>query len=911
MNPQSPLLTTKLFVPQLRAARVARPRLLARLDRGLAGKLTLVSAPAGFGKTTLISEWLEQGQRPFTWLSLDEEDDEPTRFLTYVGAALARLDEGWGQIIEIALRTPQLPPAQSIAAMLVNEISASRLEFVFVLDDYHVISDTAIHELLTFLVDHLPRGMHLVLITRADPPLPLARLRASDQLTEIRADSLRFSSEETASFLTRVMGLGLTPEQIAVLESRTEGWIAGLQLAALSLQGLGHEGDLAGFIAAFAGSHRYVMDYLMEEVFRRQPHPIQEFLLQTSILDRLSAPLCDAVLGDREASLQQGIAPVLSPSSTSPALLAYLEDHNLFTVPLDHERSWYRYHHLFADLLRDRLRQVQPERVPDLHRRAAAWFERNGLMEEAVYHALQAQDYELAVRLIRQVAFFLWRLGKIYTLLSWMRAMPEALIRSDINLSGDYAAALTISGQLDAVEPWLRTAENQLKRQPASPSAPFCLAHVFNLRAHLARFAGTPAEALAFSQRAMEHTPTDRPDIRGVTLLHKGHAHLMDGDAAAAEESLSEACDICQAIRHPAAYLSAAHYLAQLRICQGRLREAWALYRAAGESASRQEEVVYAGIEQIGLGDLLREWNDLDTAGMHIREGLRLAEMGGDFVFLREGYLASARLEQALGNLDRALSYVDKAERVVQPQRSPWETSLIELWRARLYLAAGDQDGAMAWARSCGLSPDDELRFVDELGHLTLAQVLITENRLDQAGHLLERLLQAAESAGRWGRLIHILIAQALARQTSGDISGALKALERALILAEPEGYVRTFLDAGPAMMILLRKAASQGSAISYARRLLAASSRPYEHADAPQLRGAAPGLVEPLTARELEVLSLVSAGLRNQEIADQLVISLATVKRHLSNIYGKLGVSHRTEAVAHAQGLGLLMGHS
>jgi LuxR family maltose regulon positive regulatory protein len=911
MNPQSPLLTTKLLVPQLRAPRVARPRLLARLDRGLGGKLTLVSAPAGFGKSTLVSEWLQEGRRPCAWFSLDEADNEPTRFLAYVGASLGRIDTDWGQVIQTALCTPQLESPQAIAAALINEIAASQLEFVFVLDDYHVISSSVIHELLTFLLDHLPPRMHLVLVTRADPPLPLARLRAGNQLTEIRADRLRFSGEETASFLTRVMGLALTPEQIAVLESRTEGWIAGLQLAAVSLQGLGHADDLAGFIAAFAGSHRYVMDYLVEEVFSRQPRPIQEFLLQTSILERLSAALCDAILCEGEPGEAHGVAPLGSPLSSSQAVLTYLEDHNLFTTPLDHERNWYRYHPLFADLLRDRLHQAQPERASQAHRRAAAWFERNGLMEEAVHHALQAQDYELAVRLTQEVAFSLWKLGKIYTLLSWMKAMPEALIRSDVSLTGDYAAALTISGQLDAVEPWLRAAEAQLQRQHPNPTAPFCLAHVFNLRAHLARFMGTPAEALALSQRAVEHTPADRPDIHGVTLLHMGHACLMNGDAVAAEQSLIEACETCQAISHPAAYLSAAHYLAQLRVSQGRLREAEAIYRAAVDWVSQQEDVVCAGIEQIGLGDLLREWNDLDAAAMHIRQGLKRAEMGGDFVFLRDGYLAGARLEQALGNLDRALAYIGKAERVVQPQRSSWETALVELWRARLYLAAGDRARAAAWARSCGLGTDDELHFVDELGHLTLAQVLMTENCLDQARGLLERLQQAAQSAGRWGSSIQILIAQSLVRQASGDISGALRALESALILAEPEGYVRAFLDAGPAMTNLLRKAASQGIAIGYTIKLLAAAAGPQKHTDEPWLGGAAPGLIEPLTARELQVLSLVSAGLRNREIADQLVISPATVKRHLSNVYGKLGVSHRTEAVARARELGLLVDHA
>jgi LuxR family maltose regulon positive regulatory protein len=902
MNPDSPLLASKLFVPQLRPNRVPRPRLVTRLSQGLADKLTLVSAPAGFGKTTLISEWLQQVDRPFTWLSLDQGDNEPTRFLSYLGAALGRIYDDWSQLVEKALRAPQPPAPQTVVAVLINEISASELGLILALDDYHAISNPTIHETLIFLLDHLPPMMHLVIVTRADPPLPLARLRARGQLTEIRADDLRFTVEEATAFLNQVMDLSLAPEQIATLEARTEGWVAGLQLAALSLQGLGSGEDVASFMDAFAGSHRYVMDYLVEEVFSRQPLPIQEFLLQTSVLERLCGPLCDAILDRRQMTAdEEGTSSVLRPSLGGQAILQYLEDHNLFTIPLDHERRWYRYHHLFADLLRDRLRQMQPEREPDLHRRAAAWYERYELMEEAVHHALKAQDYDLAVRLIQQVAFSLWQLSKTYTLLSWMKAMPEALLRSHPDLSVHYAAALTVSGQLDAVEPWLQSAEARFLERAASPTARAALGHVYRLRAYVARFVGTPAEALAFSQQALDYTPADRADMRGVTLLHTGHSHLLNGDTAAADQALVEACDICRAVGHPAAYLSAAHYLAQLRTYQGRLRETAAIYRAAAEFVSEQKELVCAGIEQIGLGDLLREWNDLEAATQHIHEGLRLAEMGGDFVFLRDGYLARARLEQALGNPDEALAFVHKAERVVQRHRCPWETALVGLWRARLCLARGDRAGAAAWALTCGLSPDDQPRFLHEFGHITLAQVLLVQGHLDEAGRLLERLQEAAESAGRWGRLIHILIAQALVRHASGDEARALICLERSLGLAEPEGYVRTFLDAGPEIATLLRRALDRGIAPGYVARLLAALDKPVP----------AQPLVEPLTLRELEVLHLIAAGLRNQEIADQLVISLATVKRHISNIYGKLEVSHRTQAVAHARELGLLPNHS
>ena len=721
------------------------------------------------------------------------------------------------------------------------------------------------------------------------------------KLTEILAYYLRFSTEQSGIFLTDVMHLDLTPQQITALETRTEGWVAGLQLAGLAMQGLspesiGYQRAIAEFVEAFAGSHRFVMDYLIEEVFGRQPVQIQKFLLNTCILDRLSGPLCDAV-AQQEPDLLVGSKMVQSGQD----MLEWLDKANLFTVPLDEERHWYRYHHLFTDLLRDRLEQAYPERIPELHHRAAEWYEHNGLVEEAVHHALRAEDYELAVRLIEQVAFSLWQFSKTYTLLSWMRAMPEALVRSHADLSVHYAAGLTVSGQLEAVEPWLRAAETQLQGQKASPSARATLGHAYRLRAYAARFVGTPDEALVFSRQALEYTPADRVDMRGVTLLHIGHAHLLNGDTAEADRVLTEASSICRAVCHPAAYLSSAHYLAQLRIYQGRLRETQTIYQDAIEFVADQDELVCAGIEQTGLGDLLCEWNDLEAATQHIHEGLRLAEMGGDFVFLRDGYLARARLEQALGNLDEALAFVHKAERVVEHHRSPWEKALVGLWKARLCLARGDGRGAEAWAETCGLSPDDEPRFLDEFGHLTLAQVLRAQGRLDEARRLLERVQQAADSAGRWGRLIHMLIAQALVRQASDDPYGALEALEHALNLAEPEGYVRTFLDAGPGMTTLLRRALDRDIASGYVARLLADMDKPVP----------AQPLIEPLTPRELEVLGLVTAGLRNQEIADQLVISLATVKRHISNIYGKLGVSYRTQAVAHARDLGLLSDHA
>ncbi len=934
MSPESPLLATKLFVPQLRPSRVPRPRLVARLSRGLAGKLTLVSAPAGFGKTTLVADWLQQEGRRFTWLSLDEGDNEPARFMAYLGAALGAIHDDWNQVAQIALRAPQLPPAQTIVTTLINEIITSQLEFVFALDDYHAISNLAIHQMLAFLLDHLPPAMHLVLITRADPPLSLARLRARDQVSEIRADDLRFTAEETAVFLNRVMDLDLTPQQVTTLENRTEGWIAGLQLAGLSLQGLEQGESVAGFIEAFAGSHRYIMDYLMGEVFNRQPLEVQEFLLQTSILDRLCGSLCDAILEGRTAKDEQGESFDSRLSSGSQAILEYLQDHNLFTISLDHQRRWYRYHHLFADLLRDRLHDTQPEKVAELHRRAAAWYERNKLMVEAIHHALQAHDFDLATGLIVHVTDELWARSEVATVLRWMEALPEELVYSQPRLCHIHASALANVGQLEAIEPLLQSVEAWLRKRGGLPSkvgpsppnahhgarstwspddkewryttAEGLLAMVDIRRAFVARFSGRLSDTLAFCEQALERTPPRNLFVRSMALLFQGHAYFLLGDTALANQALGQACAAGQASGHLAVYLSAMHYLAQLRVLQGRLREAWAIYQDAIQFVDGQTEAVLAGIEHVGLGDLLCEWNDLDAAAHHLQKGLGLAELGGDFVFLRDGYLARARLEQALGNLDEALAFVHKAEQVVRRHQSSWEMLLVEAWRARLCLARGDQTGAAVWAQTCGLSPDDEPCFLDEFGHLTLARVLLAQGHLDDAGRLLGQLRQAAESAGRWGRLIEIVIAQATVREASGDMPGALQALEHALELAKPEGHVRTFLDAGPGVATLLHRALDRGIAPGYIARLVAALD---ESVPAQPLLDQP--LVDPLTPRELEILGLISAGLRNQEIADQLVISLATVKRHISNIYGKLGVSHRTQAVAHARELGLLPSHS
>jgi LuxR family maltose regulon positive regulatory protein len=901
------LLLTKLFAPQVRPSCVARPALVARLNQALGGKLTLISAPAGFGKTTLVGEWLQQVDRPFAWLSLDDGDNDPNRFLTYLTGALQRIHSSWSQTVQELLRSPQPPGLRAMVVALINEIATGDSPFVLILDDYHLVSTPSIHDAFSFLLDNLPPQMHLLLLGRADPPFSLARLRASGELTEIRADDLRFTLEEATAFLNEVMNLDLAPQQIAILESRTEGWVAGLQLAGLSLQGLAR-GDVAGFIEAFAGSHRYVMDYLMEEVFGRQPPRVRGFLLQTSILDRLCGPLCDAVTSRDDGQ----------------AMLEWLDAANLFIVPLDHERRWYRYHHLFSGLLRDRLHETQPGRMPELRRRAAEWCESDGLIEDAVRYALQAQDHGLATRLIEQALCRLYTRNETLTITGWMRALPRELVFSQPRLCLSYAGSLAASGDLDAAARLIEIAEDRLQASPPSdrelPSVVSCphqaethcagecyatsrgtTAYLEMLKALIACYR-SPSKAADMGQRALDQIPPHFMRLRGLALLILGEARFLDGSGDAADSTLSEALEINRASNHTAAFLTSSHFLACLRVLQGRLREAKQIYQDGIRFAAQQAGEVYVGIEHVGLADLLREWNDLDAAAHHLQEGLRLAGMGGDLMFLRDGYLAEARLAQARGDFDEALNAAHKALEVIRHHRSAWETRWVEAWRARLWLAQGNLAAAAQWARACGLGFEDELSFTHEFGNLVLARVLLAQHRLAEARHLLDRLLTRTSADGRTGRSIEVLVVQALTHQAGGNPTGALASLERAMVLAEPEGYVRIFVDEGLPMAILLHRARARGIAPDYARRLLAAVETPAGSQTPP-----GQPFLEPLTAREVEVLGLIAAGLRNQDIADQLVISRATVKRHISNIYAKLGVSRRIQAVAQAQELGLL----
>jgi LuxR family transcriptional regulator, maltose regulon positive regulatory protein len=879
------ILKTKIYYPPLRSSLVPRQRLVERLEKGLRGPLTLVSAPAGYGKTTLMSEWHAGTGKdfPVAWFSIDNGDNNQFRFWGYIIAALSALDDGLVNNAATLLLSPQFPPAEEFITSLINSISSFSKDFALVLDDYHLITALEIHQYLTYLVEHQPPRMHLVLLTRSDPSLPLARLRARGQLMELRSDDLRFTPEEAAEFLNTMMGLDLTAENISALEQRTEGWVAGLQMAALSMQG---KEDVNGFINAFTGSHRYILDYLAEEVLGQQPETIRTFLLRTSILDRMNGSLCDAVTCQKNGE----------------QMLAELEHQNLFIIPLDNDRRWYRYHHLLTDLLLMRLKQERKDSLNELYFRAANWCERNDNLEEAVHYALAARDYEFAALLISQVKDLIWGRGSARTMLEWMKMLPEEFLHSKPKYCMSYAAGLTITGYTEAAEKWLQVVEDHLHTvKTPSERERLMPAEISIYRSVGARFRGNFAAAATLSQRGLELIPGENLRGEGIALLFLGHAYFYAGDAIMAEKTLLKAIQTNLASGHIAACLNAYHHLAQLRLLQARLHEAKEIYQQAIEFSKGQGQPVFVGVEHTGLGDLKREWNDLAAAAEEVNRGVSLAEAADDIFFLRDAYLAAAQLAQSQKDWETALTFLYKAEQAARRYPDSVDIGIIQAWRARLQLVSGNFQAAAKWAKSCDLSVDDELCFLNEFSDLTLARVLLSQGNLPEAERLLKRLVRAAEAGGRTGRVIEISIVLTLVKKAQGKLESAMEILERVLSLAEPEGYVRIFLDEGEPMLDLLRRAASKGLHTAYVGLLLSNAS--------PSDKGTKPTqpLIEPLSERELEILQLVVAGKSNQEIADELVLAIGTVKRHVSNIFLKLNVKSRTRCIAQARELKLI----
>lgn len=959
------LLQTKLYVPRLRPSLVPRPHLIEKLNQGIqqGSKLTLVSAPAGFGKTTLIADWgvgileLEtmlnsEHQIPkLCWLSLDEGDNDLVRFLSYFVAALNRaeapvpstesgqaLSEGEGTETAIGeatltmLQSPQPPPVTAVLTPLINEIAALPHRILLILDDYHLIDAPPIHDALSFLLENQPPHFQLVIATREDPPLPLSRLRVRGHLTELRAADLRFSSSEAAEFLNQVMGLDLSGENIALLEARTEGWIAGLQLASLAMQGhismqgrQDSERFVSDFVATFTGSHRMVLDYLIEEVLEQQPKEIQAFLLKTAVLNRLTGPLCDYLIADFGSQIREQAIP------QSQTILEQLERANLFIVPRDEERRWYRYHHLFADLLRQQLRQKHPDWIPELHRRASEWYSQNSFTDEAIEHALRAEEFEWAAHLIEVYADDLWQQGKHAKLRRWLAKLPAEFISARPHLCIFNAWYLFAGGQQEAAEQILQAAENiidlsqtgvdetslQQPNQFTDADKLRLKGRVAAVRAFMASFGGDVPAIIQYARQAIAYLPEEDLTWRGSAAIVLGDAHGFQGDMPAAYQARLAAAQACQAAGDIYFFMIANLKLAITLRAQGQLQQTIEMCRQQMQLANEKgiSRAPAVGWCLAVWGEVLAELNDLDGALQRVKKGIELVERGVDLAMIGWSYLCLVRVLFSRQEIVEIEAIIQKMTQVArEADVPPWITSQMAIWQARLWLEQGKDELASRWAAERGLDTNSENKLLSNTSYFrlieypTIARILLAQGQLAEATKLLQQLFEQAKTGELTARMLEILILQALVWQAEGEMDTAVTTLEQALTLAEPCGFIRTFVDEGSSMARLLYEALSQDIAPDYVRQLLAAFpvSEP-EQTTPSQPDNSEFAWIEPLSAREVEVLELIAEGLTNKDISDRLYLTLNTVKTHTRNIYSKLGVNSRMQAVARARDLEIL----
>ena len=813
-------------------------------------------------------------QHPIAWISLDEGDNDIQRFYGHFVAALHTIpkleDAHVGDTGLANLQSSQIPSKELLITSLINDIVENVPPFGIVLDDFHVIKASQVNEMLMFLVENLPTNMHIFLSSRADPSWSLARLRVEGQLIELRADELRFTSEESKVFLNKMMDLDLSLADVVALEAHTEGWIAGLQMAALSMQG---RTDKSDFIRSFSGSHRFVLDYLMEEVLKQQTATIQEFLFKTSILERMTASLCDALMGRDDSRL----------------VLAQLDNANLFLIPLDDERRWYRYHHLFADLLQQRLQQEQGYSVRNLHRQASDWYEKNGLITEAMKHTLKAKDFEQAAERIEQVGWAIFTRGEMATVIRWISALPQNILSSRPQLNVLYAWAMAKSGHLDEVETCLQGVDTQTMK-----------GEVAAVRAYVAGVRGNLSQAVELAQIALAELPEENLPMRAIVTQNLGVAYHWNGDPIAATQFLTKAAELTRLANQKFQTLTTLAILGRAHEMQGNLHKAVEIYQDAIDLASEssQQPVPFAGMAHVGMAGQLYEWNDLDGAMQNVVEGIRLSKMGGFVAYQIFGYTLLTKIYEAKGDHDQANEMLQKAEWLGQDSEYDLVMALVAETRVRIWMRQENLATANDWAQAHLVNSMTDLNAADEIEQIVVAQVFAAQGKFNQALDLLSQLLDTAQAARRVENVLKILTLQAMVYQAQQKIDSALSVLEQALSFAESEGYLRIFIDHGKPMDELLRRALTSGIAPNYVARLL----EHYEAKSTPTQP-----LIEPLSERETEVLRLIVAGLSNSEIAAELTIAESTVKTHINHIYAKLSVTSRTQAAAKARELKLL----
>lgn len=921
----SPLLRTKLYIPLFRPNLIARTHLVERLASGLERKLTLISAPAGFGKSTLLSECAGRCQRPLAWIALDKGDNDPSRFLSYLIAALQRIEMEVGESAMLALLSPQPPALDSLITGLINEIAEIATPFVLVLDDYHVITNPEIQNALFYLIEHLPPNLHMIIASRADPPWPLARLRARGDMVEFRASDLRFTAEEATEFLNDTMGLKLTADDVVELESRTEGWIAGLQMAALSMKG---RQDVSSFIKSFSGSHRFILDYLVEEVLEIQSSQLQEFLFKTAIFDRMNAPLCKAILGESQVSEMEipvgdGEEANKQILTSAQEILEYLDAANLFVISLDEERCWYRYHHLFADLLRSRLVETQAEEIGKLHRRASEWYEEQGLVAEAVNHAIAADDFDRTAQLVSSHALAMIYHGELKTILEWLDALPEEVVTTRPWLCIAHAWGMVSAGQVEETEQMLNRAETGLtnidETQPEEVER--ILGHIFAIQTYASWLIGDIAAAIEQARKSLGYLPEWDLLIRAWSSSLLGSMLRIEGDLSAAGEAYSQS--IAMSLR-AGDYNFAIDTLWERGVLEHRQGKLHQVMHTCQEALQLEEDYVRSGGRRLPatgytyarMSMIHTEWNELEAAVQYAHQGVDLCRRWGLADAVIHSYIALALALQASGDTQGALEATWLANEVAL-DISPWYIAIVAICEVNIRLVSGDMEAAQRWAEKRDLNLEDKLTFQDMEDYFILAKLLIMQNKLDDAGKFVDRLVDLVASVGANGYLIKLLVYQALVLDAKGEEGAALDVLERAIRLGEAEGYVRTFTDADRRVGDLVRKLFRRPSTISrnYRDKLSRAfrlEDRVVQRQSIQASGGLTPGerpveLVDPLSERELQVLRLLATNLTSTEIAEELYISPSTVRSHIKNIYSKLDVHRRYDAVERARQLKLI----